>query len=71
MLWVGAVLRGCQRGGHLSCQFHLMLDGTILAAGAESAMNGDYSTNLQALRLLASQKDAEEHSATKGLGPFL
>ena len=39
MLWVGAVCRGCERRGHLSCQLDLMLDGAILAAGATDAMS--------------------------------
>ena len=62
MLWVGAVLRGCQCGGHLSRQLHLVLDGAILAAGAKRAVNANRSTSLQALKSLASHKDAEELS---------
>ena len=60
--------QGCQRGGHLSGQLHLMLDGAILAAGAESNHKCRSSKKLQALILLASHRIAEERSATKGLG---
>ena len=34
VLWVGAICRRCERCGHLSCQLDLVLNGTVLAAGA-------------------------------------
>ena len=38
MLGVGAILRGRQGGGHLSCQLDLVLDGAVLAARAEALL---------------------------------
>ena len=63
MLGVGAILWGCQGGGHLSCQLDLVLDGAVLAACTEALLRleAQQLTGLQATASTPSSKHSGRH----------